>query len=93
MTLPEVVVDAHEVCGAPGGLGMVCRHDRDRLALITNVAPRQHRLVGYLQPARLAPGHVLMGQRGRHPAKLERRRRLDATNAGAWVRAPDRCPP
>ena len=62
--LERLVVDLDLGGGVAGGLRVVGGDDRDRLALVADLVPRQHRLVGDLEPVRLAAGHVLVREHG-----------------------------
>ena len=58
--LEHLVVDLDLLGRRARGLGVVGGDDRDRLALVADVLPREHRLVVDLQPVGLAAGHVLV---------------------------------
>ena len=57
------------------------------LALVADVLPREHRLVGDLQPVGLAAGHVLVGEHGVHAGHAQRGADLDRADLRARVRA------
>jgi hypothetical protein len=67
------------------GLRMVGRHDDERLTLVTDLGAGQHRLVDHLQAERLAPGHVVVGQHGRHPGDPQRSGQIDRGDARPGV--------
>ena len=91
--LQHVVLDPDRVGGVARGLGMVGGDDRDRLALEADVAPREHRLVGVLEPVRLAPGHVGVGEHGVHAGHRGGGARVERADPRARVRAAQRRAP
>ena len=72
---------------------MVGGDDRDRLALVADLVPGQHRLVGDLEPVGLAAGHVLVREDGVHAADAERGRDVQLADPRARVRAAQRRAP
>ena len=73
---------AISVRGLARGLGVVGGDDRDRLALEADVAPRQHGLVGELEPVGLAARHVGVREHGAHARQR---------GGGAGVERQDQC--
>src|SRR4029450_655462 len=61
----DLVVDRHQVGGPAGRLGVVGGYQGDRLALVADVLPGQHGLVGNLQAVGLAGGDGVGGEPGR----------------------------
>ena len=91
--LEHLVVDRDRVGGPARGLGVVGGDDRDRLALVADVAPREHGLVGVLEPVRPAAGDVLVGEHGVDAGQRERGARCRARDPRARVRAAQRRAP
>ena len=85
--LEHLVVDLDLGGRVAGGLRVVGGDDRDRLALVADLVPGQHRLVGDLEPVDLAAGHVLVREHGVHAADRERRRDVQLADARPRVRA------
>ena len=84
--LEHLVVDLDLLGRRARGLGVVGGDDRDRLALVADVLPREHGLVGDLQPVGLAAGHVLVGEHGLHAGHAQRGADLDRADLRARVR-------
>ena len=57
--LEQLVLDADRGGGAARLLGLLGRHERDRLAQVADAVAGEHRLVGDLEPVGLLPGHVV----------------------------------
>ena len=88
--LELLVVDLDPLGGAARGLRVVGGDDRHRLALVADLAERQHRLVVVLEPVRLAAGDVLVGQDRVDARDRERGAELDrrgSAPAGAGERS------
>ena len=91
--LQHVVVDLDRVDRAAGRLRVVGGDDRDRLALVANVLPGEHRLVGALHPVQLATGDVLVGEHRAHARDRQRARDVERPDVRARVRAAQRRAP
>ncbi len=89
----HLVVDRDRGGRPARGLRVVGGDDRDRLALVADVAPGEHRLVGELEPVRLAPGHVLVREHGVDALQRERARGVERDDPSARVRAAQRRAP
>src|SRR5918997_193110 len=72
---------------------MVGGHDRYRLALVADLLPSQHRLVGDFHPVNLAAGDVLVGEYGLNPRHLLGFGGVYGPDVRVRVRAPQRGPP
>ena len=91
--LEHLVVDLDPLRRRARGLGVVGGHDRDGLALVADVLPREHGLVGDLQPVGLAAGHVLVGEHGLHAGHAQRGADLDRADLGPRMRRAQRRAP
>ena len=85
--LLDLVVDLDLGGRVAGGLRVVGGDERHRLALVADLVPGQHRLVGDLEPVHLATGHVLVREDGVHAADRERGRDVQLADARPRVRA------
>ena len=86
-------LDGDQVRGLARGLGVVGGDDRDRLALEAHVAPRQHGLVGELEPVGLAARHVGVREHGAHARQRGGGARVERQDQCARVRAAQRRAP
>jgi hypothetical protein len=85
--LRRLVADLDERRRAACGLRMVGGDDRDRLALVADPVPRQHGLIGQLEPVGLDAWDVLVGEDGEHARDGERAREVDRVDARGRMRA------
>jgi hypothetical protein len=91
--LERLVLDHDPLRRTPRLLGVLGRHERDRLADVAHAVECQHRLVGELEPVPLRPRHVVVGQHrvdARHRHGL---RDVDQVDACMRVRAAQRPAP
>ena len=89
----HLVVDRDQVGRAARGLRVLGGDDRDRLALEADVVPREHRLVGVLEPVRLAAGHVRVREHGVDAGQSRGGGRVERADPRARVRAAQRRAP
>jgi hypothetical protein len=91
--IERLEVDHDRVGGGAGRLGMVGRDDRDRLALEADVVPRQHRLVGVLEPVGPAARDVGVREHGVDARERGGGARVDRADPRARMRAAQRRAP
>ena len=89
----DLVLHPHRLRRAPGMLGMVGGHQRNRLAPVTHDIHRQHRLVADLEPEHLAPGHFLVREHRLHAWHRARLAHINGSDACVRVRAAHRRAP
>src|SRR5215210_28656 len=88
-----LVLHCYLLSRAPGSRGVVGGDDGDGLALIADVFPGEHGLVGDLHPVDLASRDVLVGKHGVHARHRLRLRGVGGPDPGVRVGAPQRGPP
>ena len=82
----RLVVDDDGRGGAPGGLGVVGGHRRDRLSHVADHVPGEDGLVGVVETVGLATGHVVGGEHRRDAGDLQRAGDVDAADRGGGMR-------
>jgi hypothetical protein len=88
--LHHLVRDRDRLRRQASGLGVVGRHDGDRLAVVADDLRRQHRLVGVLEPEQRPARYVGGGEHGAHAVHHERRGDVDRDDPRRGVRRPQR---
>ena len=89
----HLVVDRDRGGRAVGCFRVIGRDDHQRLALVTDLAVGQHRLVGGFEAERLAARHVVGGQHGGDPGQPQRSGDVHGPDPGPGVRAAQRRTP
>ena len=91
--LERLVLDPDRLRGSPRLLGVLGRHDGDRLALVADALVRKHRLIEEFEPVSVLSRDVSVREHGVDAGHRYRLRDVDAGDARVRVRAPQRVAP